>query len=601
MTAQELADKYLQPYRLKDGKIQLKYCVFCKGGEHHDTYTAFLDVGRKHYECMRGHCGASCSLKDLARHFGESLESSVDRVAPQRREYVAPKAQVNLPGNPVIEYWQKRGISKETLDRAKVLSDKNGNIVFPYSFKGKVVLLKYKIPREQRIDPETGKKERKAWMEAGGMPVLWGIDDCDPKLGPLIIVEGEPDRLAVMECGIPNVTSVPDGSKNLDWIELCWEQIEPFESIIIWADCDKAGKDMLDKAATRLGIEKCKYVVSPYKDANEHLMHFSKDVEQAKQSVRDFINNAVPVPISGVIDVGDIEDIDFESLEAVYSGISELDSIIGGFKEGLITIWSGKRNEGKSTVINHLVVAEAVEQGHSVGIYSGETPPRLLWFTMKLPLAGACVEAEKDSIGIIQPHIGEEDSAMIKDWCKGKIFLYDNSKSHTPKEILARFKELAQRYGTKVFVIDNLMTIQFRGAGKDDQMLAHSEFVKDCSNFAKQFGAHVHIVVHPRKTRETDDIITIDDIKGTGDIANAADNVLLVSRASESDEKEGGNTKYQTFIEVAKNRIYGVKDVSIGLHFDPISRRFYRHNWQRSKVYGWKPAMDFSWLGQEEE
>ena len=547
---------------------------------------------------MRGSCGKQCSLDELAEHFGETLETSSN---PQRiaKEYVKPKARAKViqKDDPLIKYWADRRISKETLDKAKVVSDLNGNVLFPYFYKGELVLIKYKLPREQRIDPATGKKERKAWQEADGMPVLWGIDECDPKLGPLVITEGEPDRLSLMECGIANATSVPAGSNNLDWIEICWNEINKFDTIIIWGDVDKAGKDMLDKVSIRLGIERCRYVASPYKDANEHLMNFSTDIEIAKQSVRDFLEASVQIPISGVIDFADIEDADYESMEATYSGIAELDSVLGGFKEGLVTIWSGKRCQGKSTIINHLVVAEAIEQGQTVAIYSGEVTAKMLAFGVALPMAGTSVTSVTDSIGVVQPHVDDTIRSQIKEWCRGKIFVYDNSKSHAPQDIMARFKELAQRHGTKVFIIDNLMTIRFRGQNKDDQMMAHSDFVQECANFAKKFNAHVHIVVHPRKV---DGIMGIDDIRGTGDIANASDNVLLVSRGSEMKDRGEGNTNYQTFIEVAKNRIYGVTDVSIGLRFDVANRRFYRFDWQRDKTYSWDIRFNLDWLGSSE-
>jgi twinkle protein len=175
VTSQEFAERYLQPFKIQENKVQPKFCPFCKGGTHHDTYTSFLDLGRKHFECMRGSCGVQMTLNELAQHFGETLEPGMGSPRSVQKEYVRPKAKVKAPPDPMVQYWAARRISKATLTKAKVVSDLKGNIVFPYFFNDELVLVKYKLPRDPLI--VDGKKERKNWQEPDGMPVLWGIDE----------------------------------------------------------------------------------------------------------------------------------------------------------------------------------------------------------------------------------------------------------------------------------------------------------------------------------------------------------------------------------------------------------------------------------------
>lgn len=50
-----------------------------------------------------------------------------------------------------------------------------------------------------------------------------------------------------------------------------------------------------------------------------------------------------------------------------------LDKGIGGFFAGELSVWTGKRGVGKSTILGQLLL-EAIDQGHTVCAYSGELP-----------------------------------------------------------------------------------------------------------------------------------------------------------------------------------------------------------------------------------
>ena len=152
-----------------------------------------------------------------------------------KRTFVKPKTEIVSPQNKAEAYLKSRGFSKETWERRKVSSDEKGNIVFPYYENDELVMLKFRIPQKYNG------KGQKAWREEGGKPILWGMDLCNPTL-PLVITEGEYDTLALDEAGIENVVSVPSGSSDLTWVELCWDWLERFNKIILWGDNDEPGK-----------------------------------------------------------------------------------------------------------------------------------------------------------------------------------------------------------------------------------------------------------------------------------------------------------------------------------------------------------------------
>ena len=96
----------------------------------------------------------------------------------------------------------------------------------------------------------------------------------------------------------------------------------------------------------------------------------------------------------------------------------------------------------------------------------------------------------------------------MKDW----FFLYD-SDDYRFEAIIDKMTILAKRYGVRVFVIDNLMTIE---SCLKDKYEAETDIVKKLKNFAKKYNALVHLVAHPRKSMndeiEKDDVVEYDAI-----------------------------------------------------------------------------------------
>ena len=134
-----------------------------------------------------------------------------------------------------------------------------------------------------------------------------------------------------------------------------------------------------------------------------------------------------------------------------------------------------------------------------------------------------------------------------------------------------------------MFLVDNLMSARFKAMRESDFFRAQSNFTGRLVEFAKKYEVHVHLVAHPRKTSSK---LEADDVGGSGDITNRADNVFSLARLDEVEAEEKG---YDTVLDVLKNRSFGFSG-SFGLTFDPKTRRFSRPG-TLEKVYGWdRPA-----------
>ncbi len=574
MNPYEFARAHLGEFKQHGNEIVPKYCPFCQGGPNKDKNSFALNVAKMTYNCKRGSCAEQGHFTQLCKRFGVEAdrEPGYENYRPVPKVYKKPETVIETPRQKVESYLKLRGFSPSTWERRRV-GEAAGNICFPYYEDSKVVLVKFRKPEKY-----TGHGQ-KAWRETGGKDILWGMDLCDPQK-PLVITEGEFDTLALDEAGIFNAVSVPSGAASMEWIENCWDWLEQFSKIIIWGDADDPGREMVRKVVLKLGEWRCFLVDSGrHKDANEAL------AREGKEKTAAYVAQAKPIPIQGLIDLADVTPVDISNIARVRSGIPGLDQEIGGFLMGELSVWTGKSGQGKSTLLGQLLL-ESIHQDYGVCAYSGELRADRFQYWTNLQAAGPnYIEqyfdtVKKRPVGYVPKPI----SSQIREWYRGKFWLYDNNiLSSSPEEsgIIKLFTYAARRYDCKVFLVDNLMTSRFEGGKSDsDYYRAQSTFVGDLVHFAKAYNAHVHLVAHPRKTQGK---VDKESVSGSGDISNRADNVFSVERA------EIG-APINTTVSILKNRSEGIQNVEIGLLFDVDCKRL----WQPSdaagmtKLYGWE-------------
>ena len=249
-----------------------------------------------------------------------------------------------------------------------------------------------------------------------------------------------------------------------------------------------------------------------------------------------------------------------------------------------MSVWTGTRGSGKSTLIEGLLL-NAIDQDVKVFAYSGELTSANFHNSVVIQAAGGNhVHSEVD------PHSGKEyyivDTATereINAWLDGKFFLYDNNiaDANDADSIISTMTLAAHRYGCKMFLCDNLMTARF-GRNDRDFYREQSEFVGRLVEFAKKTNTHVHLVAHPRKAGEGQ--LIADDVGGSGDITNRADNVFSIKRVTED------GAEFDAGLTILKNRYYGVMG-KVKLNFDKRCSRFYEAGSNPDFRYGWDKGM----------
>ena len=573
----DLAQKYLQPFIVRGYEIVPDFCPFCHGGGH-DRHTFYLNVHEGVYCCHRGSCGATGSYADLLAFFNEEVERPLERREHEKqKQYVAPSEKLLPATDEVLSYFASRKISQQTVTDYGVGSDANGNVFFPFYENNQMVLAKFRHPRK----PQHG--EPKEWQEKGGKPVLFGMQLCDPSL-PIVITEGQMDAMALHEAGVPNAVSVPSGADNLEWLDTCWDFLCRFPSVILCGDQDAPGQRMLQNVSRRIDFAPVSIVPSfpdrpsggMCKDANEVLFF------HGAQALLECVRSAQTCEIQGLLNLANVEPVDPTSIARIKSGINRLDRVLGGFAENDLTVLTGRRGGGKSTVVGEFV-GMAVEQGWKCCCYSGELSKEQFQMWLHYQFAGSeYIGVRYDPItGEQVPYVDPEVSRHIRQWYDGKLFLFDNRQvfgEDTYLSILQVFSQAAGRYGCRFFVVDNLMIST--ADTEEDELAVYKRFTHALKQFARRFGAHVLLVAHPRKTR-VDAPLSNDDVAGNSAVTNIADNVISVE---------------QPDLRVLKSRASGRLGL-ISCVYCPDTRRIYAADERDAFHFSWnrdgapKPAV----------
>ena len=98
-----------------------------------------------------------------------------------------------------------------------------------------------------------------------------------------------------------------------------------------------------------------------------------------------------------------------------------------------------------------------------------------------------------------------------------KFFLFDNAyitDDSLIDSIINVFSVCAKRYGCKLFLVDNLMTIS---CGLEEEIKMQAKITAALKAFAVKYKAHVMLVAHPRKIQQGMKF-TNDDVSGNSAI-----------------------------------------------------------------------------------
>ena len=586
------ADSRNAETRQKGNELEFKYCPYCEGGAHHDKYTFSINLENGAFKCLRASCNQQGHFVELCRDFDFPLDFEVPRIyrkLPQKQLEAKPES---------IRYMESRGISEEITRKYQITTwEKNSKIiVFPfYDEDGTMVFAKYRNTVFKKGD--SGSKE---WAEHDTMPILFGMNHCKG-FDRLIITEGQIDSLSVAEAGFDNAVSVPTGATGFTWLTHNWIWITKFKEVIVFGDCEHGKITLLDTLSARLPKEiTVKAVrVKDYlgeKDANDILRKYGK------KAIKACIDNAEIPNLDNVKELADVQSVDINRLDKIETGIDLLDRTIRGMAMGQLVILTGKRGDGKSTLMSQLVCA-ALEQKRNVFVYSGELADFHFKRWLDYQLAGSANIIEQNN------KWGDKDYALSKDvieninrWYRHRAFIYDNNfiADGSEMETLPQTIEKAiLKYNVQFICIDNLMTAMERVTEQNNLYLAQSNFVGRLKAIAMKYSVVILLVAHPKKGTANEFQDDNELIAGSSDITNKADIILRYERVEGEEDSNG-------LIKVTKNRIMGIlrttKETAVRTWYSPMTKRIVDVRDKKEYMYSWfKQTDEYQRISRKEE
>lgn len=589
----------------------------CRCPFHDEETPSFIFNKKTNQAHCFGTCGRSWDIIDVFISTGMTYVEAVQKLfeltdtnfafgehhIQTKHQYKYPHEEPLGDKSAVYRYLSLRGISQKTADYLDIRQDPHGNLVFNYYDENDVLtMVKYRPSRK------IAKGEVKNWCQkdADTFPLLYNMNRVNVS-EPLVICEGELDCAALVEAGITNAVSIPLGSQNQHWIEHNWDWLEQFDSVVLCGDNDDPGRKMIKEITPRLGSWRVKIVDLPaeytfpsngktisVKDANEVLYLFGKE------TLRNAVLNAKETMVPSVIDFADVEDVNLNEIDGIQFGIKELDESLLKLFYGTFNVISGKPASGKTSFLYQLI-ANSMEDGVNCWVYSREMSAWLSknWFNHIIAGPQNIVKGIDAKSGADYYYVPDNIKRQIADAYRGQLMLYRDDYPNDMDSVLKAMVDSRCKYGCRVFLIDNLMTVDL-GGNDENTNERQTKFANELIHFATKYNACVILVAHPRKMMDQEADVGIYDVLGTSNLMNLAIRALSLRRVTAAEKAGVPNRKgdgwekepnpYDVIIHVIKDRYRGKTGITVGTHYDIPSRRFFTNKEEYGKRYSWDKA-----------
>lgn len=227
------------------------------------------------------------------------------------------------------------------------------------------------------------------------------------------------------------------------------------------------------------------------------------------------------------------------------------------FRQHELTIWTGYKGHGKSLMISQALMT-AIRRGKRVFIISPEFRPESVLERMLYQFAATTNPTR-------------EHVEAYMDFVLDRMWLYDNQASLKADDVVALCRYAGDKLQADHILIDSLMKC---GMGPDDYA-GQKQFVDRIQSVAHANPLHIHLVAHARKNQDDSKPPRLHDIKGASEIADMAENVLVVWRNKEKEKHPDDHSdEPDAVLAVEAQRNADGWIGSINLNHDPDSHLF---------------------------
>ena len=380
--------------------------------------------------------------------------------------------------------------------------------------------------------------------------------------GILIIQEGEKDVLAatamILKCGqrYP-VVSIKDGANDADKTDQGvidnMETLSKFSNIVLAFDNDRPGQ-RTQKATAEFLCQESKV----------RLLHYPEGFKDAadlldKQKHLVYMNllkdSAVFTPES-IVDGTQIKLEDLLSplprgAKIPFKGLQEK---MQGLRKGELTTITAAPGAGKSTLSRELAY-DLAKNGFSVAnIFLEETLEKTAQSLIALDNNVPLPRLRADPTCISREAYESSYKNLVAN---GRTFFFRHFGSMQSESLLSKMRYYAHSCKVDYIFLDHLSMVVSGSDETNDERKLLDLICTNLAKFCTETGVGVIMVVHLRKkgTNEKENsIITLDDLRGSGGIAQLSFNVIAAMRDTTAMEADKANVVQ---LWVLKNREWG--------------------------------------------
>ena len=310
--------------------------------------------------------------------------------------------------------------------------------------------------------------------------------------------------------------------------------------------------------------------------------HYNRDKKEPKHITKETNKPIFYSPL-------EIFNLPEKDVQFIRTGIDIIDRRLRGLIKPGVSVLSGLRASGKSSIISQIAL-EAINHGNNVAVFSGELTERNFFRWMVQQAAGKAYVRPSMYEGYY--NVPRDYQKEIAEWMDGRFWLYNNNYGNDFGAIAEQFEKIIVEKKLDLLILDNLMAFDISGMG--DKYEAQSRFVLSLTEISKKHDIHIMFVAHPRKAQG---FLRLDDISGTADLANAVDTAFIIHRNNTDFQKrtaeffgwKSDDEIYEcdNIIEIAKDRDGGTQDVFVPLFYERETRRL-KNSFEENKIYRWR-------------
>jgi twinkle protein len=485
----------------------------------------------------------------------------------------------------VAWFKTERKISRETLEKLSVAA---GTVFFP-ELKRKTEAVFFGYDRG-------GWKARsiveKAYTsEKGFEPHFWGIDDVlASDSEDVYICEGELDRCALVECGLPPyaVLSTPSAAVGkdgtLEYVQKALDEGLARKKRFIWCgDKDDAGLGLRAAFAQIIGPARFYFVEWPdgIKDPNDCLRTDGDDF------LLDFVvRGRMPWPAEGLFKMSELpEPKKFVCWKVGFTGWEQRLHLA----PGTMSVSTGHPGHGKTTLWTQIWYQITREYDLVTAVASYETRPKpkirqqlRSLFTKKPEFELLDPYAQESGVVFTNPDGTKVEMStaqllrMADRWIdEHYLFMVHPQRRPDLKWLLKQAETAVIRHSAKVLVIDPWNRMEASRESGESETDYIGRCLREIYNFAQDFDIHIQIVAHPSKMSDyrRGQPPELEDISGSKHWDNMPDQGFVVHRPRLFDET--GKRDFYCELYHQKSRYdelgYATK---LPLEFDPLMSRY---------------------------